>query len=173
MNNNDGSLKWVYGYDKQIFNNIINNKIISIKIINMAAFDGNLEIIKWTRENGSCWDEYTLKNTAWYDHFDCFQYLWLNNCYIDALTKLSEITIRHHGRMISYNDEEFRTYHCKDEITYIAKTKHNYDTALNWITMQIYLSNNNIVGFDVRITEFGSCTFCIMFCRIFRLKYNS
>ena len=163
--NNYDSLKWMYNHDKQIFNNIIDNKIISIKIINKAASDGNLEMIKWMRENGSCWNEHTCKNTAKYDHFDCFQYLWLNNCYVDALNELSETTIRRFC-----HNKELKT--CKDEIIYFAKTKHNYNTALNWITTQIRLSNNIIAGFDTRITELGNCKFCINFSHESQLRHN-
>ena len=170
FNNEDVLLK-ICSHDKQIFNDIMDDKTIPIKIINKAASDGNLEMIKWMRKNGSCWDEYTCKNAARYDHFDCFKYLWLNNCHIDALTKLSEIT---NGDCAASHDNRTELWACYRGyvITYVAKTKYNYDIALNWTTTQIYLSNNIIAGFDVYITELGDYTFCIDFSRKLRCSVS-
>ena len=157
--NNYDVLKWIHDYDKQLFKNAMSNEKISIKIINEAASDGKLEIIKWMVENGSCWNGYTCKNSARNGFFDCFEYLWLKNCYVEVLNKL----LKHENCVGGTNS---RASHCIDSIRYIGKTEHDYDFALRWIKMQIYLSCDIIAGLNVKIVERENFQFCIEFNRV-------
>ena len=45
-----------------------------------AAFNGDLECLKYAHENGCPWDEETCAEAAQYGHLECLKYAHENGC---------------------------------------------------------------------------------------------
>jgi hypothetical protein len=51
-----------------------NSFVLTADVIAEAAIVGELETIKWLRENGCPWDNRTVVNAIYYGHFDLYHY---------------------------------------------------------------------------------------------------